>query len=279
MNIIPLFSNEIDFSKIEFLLNNDKIDNKIIYYFTHNNNNLYLQTQIFKFLQPIESKVINNKIYNEILLFLTPYDKTTNIFINLIDYIEKKCLNYINNITDNNVILNPLIKVIEINDDQQPTKYIKYIKIKLLNSTIIEYNKNQIDFNILNEMINNVNLKLIFEINTIWLSNNKIGLFLKPIKIKVIDIPSLQIIEFREENESPCDIKLSDNFINNNKIDDSILKDINDNSISHNFIPSIGIDKNSLIKSKTSSSSNISKKPISKKKNNNTDSFSETIIN
>jgi hypothetical protein len=163
-----------------------------------NNESLYLQTPFFKFIQPVEKINSNGKTYNEIYLFLTPQDPTTNSFIELINSIETKSGKHINSLSHKQLSISQVIKS-SILDDENSNQVIKYIKVKLLDQTKIEHNKKRISITELNELINKVNLKFIFEINMLWLNSNKMGIYLKPLKIRAIDIlPELEF-EFRDD--------------------------------------------------------------------------------
>ena len=234
MNKYPVLSDEIDIKKIEFSDINYN-DNRQFCYISYgkSNESLYLQTPLFRFIQPISSQKIGAKEYNEIYLFLTPHDQSTFKFIEIINNIETKCIDHIYESTEQNLMLTPVIKTSDIesnnesiNENTNKTKQvIKYMRIKLLDQTKFEYNKKQITFNELNELVSKVNLKVIFEINMFWLTQNKIGLFLKPLRIKAIDIVNNPIINFRED----------DNLIQNDVLQtevDNIKTILNNQSIS-----------------------------------------------
>ncbi len=208
MSKYPYLSDEVDIDKIDFSCINYN-DNRQFCYINYDkpNETLFLQTPIFRFIHPITTQYICGKKYSEIYLFLTPQDQTTSKFINLITNIENKGSEYIRELINKEMILIPFIKTSEIdldldsNPTQKPRQVIKYIKIKLLDQTKIEYNKKIITIEELNELPNKVNLKLIFEINMMWLTQNKLGIYAKPLKIRAIDIVNEPNVTFRDEDD------------------------------------------------------------------------------
>lgn len=218
MSKYPYLSNEVDTDKIDYSCINYN-DNKQFCYITYGEQNeqLFIQTPLLRFIHPVVSQNIGGKTYNEIYLFLTPHDTTTPEFIELITNIETKSVNYITELTDKQLTLIPLIKTSDIENitDMRTKQVIKYLKIKLLDQTKIEYNKKIITIDDLNKLSGKVNLKMIFEISMIWLNQIKIGIYLKPIKIRAIDIVNEPNLDFRDEDDIPQnDINLTegDNF-------------------------------------------------------------------
>lgn len=206
MNKYPYLSDEIDIDKIDFSCINYN-DNRQFCYINYDkpNETLFLQTPIFRFIHPITTQRIGGKSYNEIYLFLTPQDQTTSKFINLITNIEIKGKEHIKELTNKDMILSPFIRTSEFdsesNQTQKTKQVIKYIKIKLLDQTKIEYNKKIITIEELNELPNKVNLKLIFEINMLWLAQIRMGIYAKPLKIRATDIIDEPNVAFREEDD------------------------------------------------------------------------------
>ena len=107
---------------------------------------------------------------------------------------------HVNSIINKSLNIVNFIKTSELDEDMNSNQVIKYLKIKLLDQTKIEYNNDLITIGDLNKLVSKVNLKLIFEINMIWFNSAKIGLYLKPIKIKAIDILPEVDFEFRDDN-------------------------------------------------------------------------------
>lgn len=200
MNKYPLFSSEVDIDNINYS-NINYNDNKQFVYMKYGNLNetLYIQSPILRFIEPIIKQKNNHKA---LYLFLTPQDPTTYSFIKLINNIENRSLEYINQITDNSLEINQIIKNYDL-ETEDSKQLIMYLKTTLLDQTKIEYQDEYITYEDLNELVNRVNLKLIFEISMLWLSNTKIGIYLKPLKIKAIDIIDIPVVEFREEEDSP----------------------------------------------------------------------------
>jgi len=232
MNSYPYYSNEINIDDIEFSEVNYN-DNKKFCYINYNKLNksspdpIYLQTPIFKFIQPVIDHQVKGKktAYQNIYLFLTPEDKTTYEFIDLINNIEIKALNHLND-SSKSYNLSTAIKTHEISESNNSKQLYMYLKTTLLNNTKIEYNKKKINITELNDLVNKVNLKIIFEINMLWISNSKIGMYLKPSKIKAIDIIPDTNIAFRDDdNLSPTDVHTEV---------DPIIKILNNNTLSLN---------------------------------------------
>lgn len=223
MSKSPFFSNEVDLNKVNF--SNINYSNNKEYFcisYDRDNPNLYLQSPIFKFIQPITQK--NNSIhsFNDLYLFLTPQDSSTFEFIELMNKLEIKSQEAINQ-HKNNMSVISIIKSCDIDDDQinddqlnndqlnndklnnknkcQIKQVVKYLKIKLLDMTQIEYKNEHITINQLNNLVELVNLKLIFEISMAWITKNKVGIYLKPIKIKAVDVLKIADVDFREDTE------------------------------------------------------------------------------
>jgi hypothetical protein len=323
MSKYPLLSNEIDVNNINFSSIN-YTNNKKYCYITYgeNNHTLYLQSPTFKFIQPI-SKKNTDKIhveqsYNELYLFLTPQDSSTFEFIQLMEQLEAKGESIIKQY-ENNISIMQIIKSCEIDNDDQESIYhnnynektnikqiIKYLKVKLLDITQIEYNKELINIDDLNELLNDVNLKMIFEISMSWITGTKMGIYLKPIKLKAIDIPKITNVNFRDE-DSPSDIlhigqieieqtenlkqfinsqsllSLGDSAFtttktktkrNNNKNNKNLMTETND--VLNTFIPSNGVNSNLNIQKQLKDELNVmeqKKKNSSKKKSNKSNNY------
>ena len=236
----PLLPTEVDVSKIK-ISDINYSDNKQFCHITyHQNGILYLQSPLLKFIEPIIIQQSSRNNHKSLFLFLTPQDSNTFNFIELVKKIEKASVETINKMTNKVLVANPLIK---IHRTEEANKQIyMYIKITLLDQTKIEYNNKLISIDELNNLVRKVNLKVIFELNMLWISQTKIGIYLKPIKLKVIDIIDEPDILFRDE-DSPIhnnllytEVDNIHNIINNNAVslNESIFKGINENT--DNFI-------------------------------------------
>jgi len=211
---MPLLSEEVNINNINFSeINNN--NNKPFCFIKYNTQSLFLQSPNLKFIEPI----VNNKT---LYLFLSPQDPTTYKFINVINNIETKSYEYINSLDSKNVEISSVIK--SYNLDENNNQIVKYLKITLLDNIKIQYNDKFIEFNELDKLVDKVNLKLIFEINMLWISQKKLGIYLKPIKIKVCDIIKEIQLEFRDDDlVSPYDIVQTEvdhinRLFNNNSI-------------------------------------------------------------
>lgn len=230
MSRYPLFSSEVDKKLISFSsINNTDNNNNKFYNINYDSNELFLQTPIFNFIEQIDTKVINNKTYNEIYLFLTPKDTTSGKFIKLISDIETIGYNYVKSELDYDHVLQPIINTITISDDTN--QVCRYIRVKLLDTTKIEYNKKEISVDDLKELLGKVTLKVIFEINMIWLNKSKMGLYMKPHKLRVENIKNDTIVNFRDDYIEYNDIlqteypdKLKNILNKDSQLNDSIFK-------------------------------------------------------
>ena len=133
---------------------------------------------------------------------MNPQDNSTYDFIELTNNFESKSQEIIN-LYKNNISVIPIVKSCDIEEDtdNKNIQVIKYLKVKLLDITQIEYNKHPITISELNKMVDEVNLKIIFEISMAWISKDNMGIYLKPIKIKVIDLPKITQIDLREDSD------------------------------------------------------------------------------
>ena len=197
----PLFSKEIDINNINISDINFN-DNRSFCYISHgeSNGSIYLQTPVVRYIDPIVQQQNN---HNALYLFLTPHDSSTKDFIKLINNIEAKCIKHIN-ASNKKISLNTVIKTYDFETTEHNKQVFMYLKVILLDQTKIEYQDERISLEQLNELVKKVNLKLIFEINMLWISQTKIGIYLKPLRIKAVDIVNEPIIDFREDDSSPC---------------------------------------------------------------------------
>jgi hypothetical protein len=254
MSNFPLFSKEIDISKVS-LSDLKTIGNKHYFNILYDSGSLILQTPIFKFINEVTTSRLNGKIYNDLFLFLTPNDNSTYDFITLFSNLEQRICYLLengHNIRSKNIVFSSFIKSYETESSENKDKHtIRYIKTKLLDITKIDYNGNSIDIDALNELLNRVDIKMLFEINSIWLSNDnhiKINIFIKPIKIRAIDIVNDINVEFRDDDldvfNDFCQTEHPDIF--RNQITTNSILSINDSTFKqlNTFIPSTGYDNN-----------------------------------
>jgi hypothetical protein len=259
MSKYPLFSSEIELSKINFSTINYS-NNKEFFYISYGDSNdtLYLQSPTFKFIQPVVQHDGKTHQFNELYLFLNPQDKSTYDFIELTNNFEKKSKEIIN-LYKNNISVIPIIKSCDIEEDtdNKNTQVVKYLKVKLLDITQIEYNKHQISIDELNNMVDEVNLKMIFEISMAWISKDNMGIYLKPIKIRVIDLPKITQIDFREDSDD-SDITHMEQTENIKQIINSqSLMSLNDSAFKTKYVPSNNINKTSININNTTTTENI----------------------
>ena len=255
MSNFPLFSKEIDISKV-ILSDLKTIGNKRYFNIIYDSGSLVLQTPIFKFINEVTTSRSNGKIYNDLFLFLTPNDNSTYDFITLFSNLEQRIcylLENDHNIRSKNIVFSSFIKSYETEstENAKDKHTIRYIKTKLLDITKIDYNGNSIDIDTLNELLNRVDIKMLFEINSIWLSDDnkiKINIFIKPIKIRAIDIVNDIDVEFRDDDldmfNDFCQTEHPDIF--KNQLNTNSILSINDSTFKqlNTFIPSTGYDNN-----------------------------------
>lgn len=254
MSNFPLFSKEIDISKVN-LSDLKTIGNKHYFNILYDSGSLILQTPIFKFINEVTTSRVNGKIYNDLFLFLTPNDNSTYDFISLFSNLEQRICYLLengHNIRSKDIVFSSFIKSYETESTENKEKHtIRYIKTKLLDITKIDYNGNCIDIDVLNELINRVDIKMLFEINSIWLSNDnqiKINIFVKPIKIRAIDIVNDIDVEFRDDDldvfNDFCQTEHPDIF--KNQLNTNSILSINDSTLKqlNTFLPSTGYDNN-----------------------------------
>jgi hypothetical protein len=238
MNKFPLLSTEVDLSKIKISDVNYNDNKQFCHIIYNQNESLYLQSPILKFIEPIVVQQHSRNNYKQLYLFLTPQDSTTFSFIELISKIESICLDTVNNLMNKILNVNSLIKIHDTETEETNRQIYMYLKITLLDQTKIEYNNKQISIDELNNLVRKVNLKIIFELNMLWLSQTKIGIYLKPIKIKAIDIIEDPILSFRDD-DSPIhnnllltEVDNIHNIVNRNVIslNESIFKNTNNDT-------------------------------------------------
>ena len=261
------FAHEVNTKKISFSsfdLNNKQIA-ELTYSDGPRQGPLYLQTPLLKFVNKITQKTINNNIYNELYLMIDPNNKSNILFMNILNEIDNKLKTFICSKTKK-LEIDHCIKSLNIDET-----IINFIRMKLLKNTIIEYNNKSITISQLNNLINNIDIQVIIEINIIWGTNNKFGLFLKPIRLRAVN--NIQNINFRKNDDSDDMIELiKDNDNNNDIINSSIKKNKKcdtDKSIIINKILSKKSEKQKKSKKSSESSESI-------KSNKSSDSYKST---
>lgn len=199
------FPQEIDFKNINISCINYNNNHKYCS-ITYNNNPLYIQTPTFKFIQPIVHNQLNKRTYDELYLFFNQEDKKTLLFITFINNLEQLILKHLTTTTHKTYTINPIIKTLTLDDTH---KNVKYIKFRLINNTIFMHNSSKINVDDLNKLINKVIIQNIIEMNMIWLTDNKFGIYIKPLKTRAIDIEPT--VEFRNDDEID-EIMISENL-------------------------------------------------------------------
>ena len=135
--MLPLLSDEIDINQLKY--SDEKVINNMLSYLIRYETPeqlLYIQSPLLKYLYNIVKQTINNKTYYDLYLFFIPTDDSYK-FINKINDIENVCYNNIKRKKLNDKEIK-LISVINKFEDNENT--IKFMKVKLLDTTIIEYN-------------------------------------------------------------------------------------------------------------------------------------------
>jgi hypothetical protein len=113
-----------------------------------------------------------------------------------------------------------------------------YMKTILTNQIKIEYNNKLININELNNLVNKVDIKIIFQLDRLEMSDSKVGVYLKPVRLRLKDIIIEPEISFRDEdsiihnNLLYTEVDNIDNMLNNNikPLNNTAFNSINENT-------------------------------------------------
>ena len=231
----PILLNDIDYKSIN--INNIYEENNFRknLFLNYNDNNFIIQTPYLLFNNKLEEK----NTYYELIIDLKCRNKLkSNKIINFLLNLEKHLINMINKNKSEYFNTEKKIKfksIIRFNKDNN-----KYIKLKILKDSLDEesikiiQNNNKISINNLKDKCY---LKLLININAIWINNNIFGVYLKPILISKKDIDNfdnIKLIDDSETNKSILDSCIDSNINtltqepnNNNKV---LISSVNNNS-------------------------------------------------
>jgi len=218
----PLLIDNINFNNI----NIDKVDiendNRKNIYLIYNNNSFIIQTPEFSY---------NNKLkemddYYEIIIDLVCRNKEkTTKFITFLNNLDKYFITLISKNKDK-YFNNKNIKYKSILREKNNNKFIKLKLLKYnINNDILRIvnNNNSIS---LEELNNNCYLKMLININAIWINNNIFGIYLKPILINKRSIinNNISFVKDSETEKSILDSNIDSNINSINNLQSSILK-------------------------------------------------------
>lgn len=264
------FTHEINFKKINISCINYS-DNHQFCSINYNKEPFYLQTPTFNFFQPIIEQQVGKNKYNELYLFFNKKDKGSMSFITFIGRMEDAISKHLISISHKKLELSPIIKTLCMENNTK----IKYIKLKLINNSQFYHNKTKVTIEQFNQLINITTIQLIIEINMIWLTDSKFGLYLKPLKIKAIDTEPN--VEFREPE---LEIVLSEDKKNNEKTLIETLSKKCDDDIKQLSSDKLSLDDNSeSIKIENMSRKRKSQKLVVSKKEDSSEESDDNISN
>jgi hypothetical protein len=218
----PLFCNEINLNDIIYSdVYNDRNGKKCIYiYHKKQGNKLYIQTPELKNI----INIIKSDNYYELDLPLYGKKKEkVDTFVNFLNDLDTKLIQdakkYKNVWFKNNKNIKYRSLIKNIHNDYSETIENKLgifdngiIKFKITNSTSIVCNKKQID---VSNIKVGTNIRTIFQVFAIWISNDFFGLYLKPSKVEQI---YNQVIEFIDVSEDESVYNTDDDDIVENNI-------------------------------------------------------------
>ena len=256
----PLLIDNINFNNINIDRVDIENDNRKNLYLTYNNNNFIIQTP--ELFYNDELKEMDE--YYEILIDLVCKNKEkTTKFITFLNNLDKYFITLISK-SKNKYFNNKNIKYKSILREKNNKKF---IKLKLLKHNVnnnilrIVNNNNSIS---LEELNNNCYLKMLININAIWINNNIFGIYLKPILINKRSIinNNISFIKDSETEKSILDSNIDSNINSINNLQSSILKQKKHVNTEKVLIS----NNNSSIKSKNTDTSTVT---ISSMSNNN----------
>lgn len=227
----PLLPSNIDITKIK-ISDINYIGNTPICNFLYNQNEiLYIESPLLSFNKIVIDKNDNNRILY--LSFDNDKDLNTYSFISLINSIQNLSIGTINKMTNNILSIRSIINIIKKDEN-----IYMYMKTILTNQIKIEYNNKLININELNNLVNKVDIKIIFQLDRLEMSDSKVGVYLKPVRLRLKDIIIEPEISFRDEdsiihnNLLYTEVDNIDNILNNNikPLNNTAFNSINENT-------------------------------------------------
>jgi len=218
----PLLINNINFNSINISKINIENNTRKNLYLKYNDNNFIIQTpELF-----YNNKIKEMKDYYEIIInIVCRNEEKTNKFITFLNNLDKYFITLVSKrrtefFNNNNIKYKSILR--EKNNN-------KFIKLKLLKYNIhnnllkLVSNNTPITLQDLNDKCY---LKILININAIWINNNIFGIYLKPIIInkKIIIDYNIDFIEDSDNQKTILDSTIDTNI---NSIESSILKQNN----------------------------------------------------
>lgn len=265
MNSKPILINKIDTNLInisKFIIENNTRKNLFLSY---NNNDFILQTPELLFDNNIKDMETH---YELNLKLICRNEKKTNNFISFLTQLDNYLISLVqkNKSKYFNCKKIKFKSIIRLNKEKE-----KYIKIKILKSNLdnnivkIVNNTKTISIKDLNEKCY---LKLLININAIWINNNIFGVYIKPLLINKRSIEklnhSISFIDDSETTKTVIDSCVDSNIntINNNsELNDKVLISTNNTTINNLTITeTISNINNNKVNDNTSINTSIDKK-------------------
>tara|TARA_B110000208_G_C11799962_1_gene441586 strand:+ start:1753 stop:2703 length:951 start_codon:yes stop_codon:yes gene_type:complete len=250
MNILPIFPRNVEFNNINFNIKK-KTNGKINILLTYNNQEFIIQTP--DLYQEINTIIDKDNFYELNINIIDKYNKK-NLFYDFLEKLDKFFINYITNNTklfDNHKIKYKSILRKSNNID-------RYIKIKLLKENIINNNlkiicnNNLID---INNLKGKSTIKMLLDINAIWINQNNCGIYIKPIIINKSITKEFSFINETENNILESDVDTNSKSITEPKFNNKLEKISEDSVLNNNIHNNNNLNKTNVKENRVLSSS------------------------
>ena len=218
----PLLIDNINFNNI----NIDRLDiesnTRKNLYLKYNNNDLILQIPELLYTNELKER----EDYYEIIIDIVCRNKEkTNNFIDFLDNLDKYFISLISK-NKNKYFNNKKIKYKSILRDNNNNKFIKLKLLKYnINNNILRIVNNSKSIS-LKELNKECYIKILININAIWINDHIFGIYLKPILINIRPIlhTNISFIKDSENEKIILDSSINNNIKSINNIDSSMLK-------------------------------------------------------
>lgn len=190
----PLNIRDIDFENINyFQMRNGK---GIILRYTYNNNH---EKFFFQTPELVIKKIDTNNELSEIYIYLDNSSENLNLFKNFLVNLDKSVVKTARSNKDwfstNNIKFKGLIRYDSFN--------LPYLKLKIKNSYINNINitsNRQTEKCIFSDLKNDMKVKMILDVNGLWINEKSFGIYLKPYLIDIRQSYNL-ILNYSSEDE------------------------------------------------------------------------------
>ena len=236
---------------ILILILKKKTNGKINILLTYNNQEFIIQTP--DLYQEINTIIDKDNFYELNINIIDKYNKK-NLFYDFLEKLDKFFINYITNNTklfDNHKIKYKSILRKSNNID-------RYIKIKLLKENIINNNlkiicnNNLID---INNLKGKSTIKMLLDINAIWINQNNCGIYIKPIIINKSITKEFSFINETENNILESDVDTNSKSITEPKFNNKLEKISEDSVLNNNIHNNNNLNKTNVKENRVLSSS------------------------